>query len=130
MNNHSYPVIKAAIADDFLPDIISSDLTATSAFGDMVFGLPVVMSKYLALGLPLEETVRGCTAAPAAALGMAGKIGTLAPGAIADVAILRQRDKERRLHNRIGETMVVPKLLVPVLTILDGKVAFRQVDFC
>ena len=130
MNNHSYSVIKAAIADDFLPDIISSDLGIASAFGDMVFGLPVVMSKHMALGLPLEATVRACTAAPAAALGMAGKIGTLAPGAIADVAVLRLRDKERRLHNKIGESMVVPKLLVPQMTILDGKIVFRQVDFC
>lgn len=128
--NHSYAVIKAALADDFPPDILSTDLVNISAFGDIVFGLPVLMSKYLAFGMPLSEVVRACTVTPAAGLGLAGKIGTLVPGASADVAIFKLKDKERRLNNLLNETVVVPKLLVPQMTILDGNVVFRQVDFC
>jgi predicted amidohydrolase len=128
--NHSFAVTRAALADDFPPDIISTDIVTVSVFGDMVFGLPVMMSKYLAFGMPLAEVVRACTATPAAALGLAGRIGTLAPGASADVAIFKLKDKQRRLHNLLDETMVVPKLFVPQVTILDGRVVFRQVDFC
>ena len=127
--NHSYPVIRAALADGFAPDIISSDLTIPSAFSDVVFGLPMVMSKHLELGLPLGEVVRATTATPAATLGLADKIGTLTPGAIADVAVFMLKDKQRRLRNPLGETLVLSKLLVPQMTILDGRVVFRQVDF-
>jgi predicted amidohydrolase len=128
-NNHSYPVTKAAVADGFLPDIISTDMINASAFGNIVFGLPFVMSQYLALGVPLLELVRACTATPAATLDLAGKIGTLAPGATADVAVFMVRRKERRVRNLLDESMVLPELLVPQMTILDGRIVFRQVDF-
>ena len=77
----------------------------------------------------MMEAIRCCTATPARTLGLAGRIGTLAPGALADVAIFRLKDKERRVGNLLNESVVVPKLLVPQLTILDGKVVFRQIDF-
>lgn len=127
--NHLFAVARAALADGFPPDIISTDLVSNSAFVDMLFGLPVMMAKYLAFGMPLLEVVRACTAAPAAALNMAGKIGTLAPGAAADVAIIRLTNKDRELRNLHGESMVLPTQFVPQLTILDGQVVFRQVDF-
>ncbi len=128
--NHSNAVTRAALADDFRPDIISSDLVGTSVFRGMGLGMPVLMSKYLAFGVPLLDVVRACTVAPAATLGLAGKIGTLAPGAMADVAIFALRKKERRLRNLLDETMVLPQQVVPQMTILDGRIVFRQVDFC
>ncbi len=127
--NNSHAVARAAIADGFLPDIISTDIVSVSVFNEMLFGLPVMMAKYMAFGIPLLEVIRAVTAAPAAALGMSGKIGTLAPGAAADVAILKLKDKDFRLRNGHGELDVLPKLFVPQLTILDGQVVFRQVDF-
>ncbi|MDR3592484.1 MAG: metallo-dependent hydrolase [Negativicutes bacterium] len=127
--HHSYPVIKAALADGFFPDIISTDLTRASLFGNMVFGLPAVMSKYLSLGLPLPEVVRACTAAPAELLGLSGKLGTLATGAFADVAIFQLTDTPFRYTNRMGETFCGNQLLVPKMTILNGKIMFRQIDF-
>ena len=127
--NHSYAVIRAAVADGFLPDIISTDVVNESAFGDVVFGLPMVMSKYLALGVAAGDVIRACTSAPAAVLGLAGKFGTLAPGAQADVAVLMLKNKERRLANRFGESVALSRLFVPQVTVLDGNVVFRQVDF-
>jgi dihydroorotase len=127
--NNSHAVAQAAIANGFRPDIISTDLTSANVFGDMVFGLPVMMAKYLAFGLPLAEVIRAVTATPAAALGLPGKIGTLAPGAAADVAILKVKDENRTLRNGQGEADVLPKQFVPQLTILDGQVVFRQADF-
>ena len=44
------------------------------------------MSKLLYLGMPWPEVVRATTATPARLLGLAGEIGTLRPGAVADVA--------------------------------------------
>jgi predicted amidohydrolase len=127
--HHSYPVIRAALADGFTPDVISTDVTRASLFGGMVFGLPVVMSKYLSLGLPLEHVVKACTAAPAELIGMGGRLGTLAPGAFADVAVLQLVDRPFRLTNRMGESFCGDRLLVPRMTVLNGKIMFRQVDF-
>jgi dihydroorotase len=127
--NHSYPVIQSALADGFRPDVISTDLTQSSLFGNMVFGLPVVMSKYLSLGLPLNEVVKACTATPAILNGMEGKIGTLAPGAFADVAIFEQTNQSLLLKNRQNETFSCNQLLLPKVTVLNGKIVFRQVDF-
>lgn len=47
----------------------------------------------VSFGIPLERAVYAATAAPAAALGLAGRIGTLSPGAPADF-ILLSRDLE------------------------------------
>jgi len=127
--HHSYPVLKAALADGFYPDVISTDVTRTSLFGNMVFGLPVVMSKYLSLGLGVPEVVKACTATPASLLGMSSKMGTLAPGAYADVAIFELTDKAFPYRNKCGETFVGNKLLIPKMTILNGKIMFRQIDF-
>src|SRR5262249_39546621 len=88
--NFSFRVARAAIADGFLPDIISSDLTNKTLFGDFVFSLPFVMMKFLAMGMTLDGVVGASTAVPARQIGMQGKIGTLAPGAFADVAIFHR----------------------------------------
>lgn len=127
--HHSFPVIQAALADGFYPDVISTDVTRASLFGNMVFGLPAVMSKYLSLGLGLQDVVKACTATPACLIGMGGKLGTLAPGAFADVAIFELTDKPFVFNNRLGETFCGDKLLVPKMTILNGKIMFRQIDF-
>ena len=46
------------------------------------------MSKFLNLGMPLEQVVALATAAPAKAIGRVDKLGTLQLGAPADVAML------------------------------------------
>jgi predicted amidohydrolase len=127
--HHSYPIIRAALAEGFLPDVISTDLVRASLFGNMVFGLPAVMSKYLSLGLGLEQVVKACTATPAELIGMRGKLGTLAPGAFADLAIFRRSAKSFRFKNRMGESFEAEQLLVPQMTILNGKIVYRHIEF-
>lgn len=127
--NHSYPVIDAAFADGFHPDIISTDLVTVSLFGNMVFGLPVLLSRYLEHGMTLGGVVHAATAAPARALGLAGVLGTLAPGAQADVAVFALRERSIRMTNLAGEEMTVRHLLVPQMTVSRGDIVYRQVDF-
>ncbi|MDR3531391.1 MAG: amidohydrolase family protein [Rhodopila sp.] len=127
--NHSYPVIRAALADGFRPDIISTDLTISSLFGNMVFGLPVVLSRYLEHGMTLAEVVGAATAAPARALGLGGTLGTLGEGAAADVAVFALRERAIRMTNLAGEEMTVRHHLVPQMTVSGGEIVYRQVDF-
>lgn len=128
--NFSFKVAKAALADGFLPDIISSDVTRKTLFSDFVFSLPFIMTKFLNMGLSLETVVAACTSAPARTLGMRGKLGTLAPGAFADVAIFRHTKKQPlETRDDLGDSLMVDEWLVPRMTILNGKIAYRQIDF-
>jgi predicted amidohydrolase len=127
--NHSQQVIKQAVAQGFYPDIISTDLVKQGAFRETLFGLPLVMSKYLAAGLPLNEVVRACTETPAKARGLAGTAGTLAPGTQADIAIFSLEEGSREMHDRHGNAMTLPRYLFPQMTVLKGEIVFRQLSF-
>jgi hypothetical protein len=83
-----YTVAEAALQQGFGPDIISSDIHALSANTPRKPFLPWVMSKFLNLGLSLDEVVRLATAAPAHAIGRVLKLGTLQVGAPADLSLV------------------------------------------
>lgn len=121
-------VAAAALADGFMPDIISTDLTLGNVYDPSVFGLPFIMSKYLALGISLADVVNACTAAPAKLLGMEGKLGTLTPGAYADVSVFRLVKKRAQFTDFTGQTLVCEQLLVPQLTVSHGKVVYRSLE--
>jgi len=128
-NHFSFPLARQALSEGFLPNIISSDITAKTVFGDYVFGLPYVLTKYLALGMDLPTVIAACTSVPAGWMGMSGKIGTLAPGAYADVAIFRRSSQSLVVKDNFGHSVTAEGCLVPQATILNGKVVFRQIEF-
>ena len=125
----SSKIARAAIEQDFAPDVISTDLIHHTAYGEYVFGLPFVMMQYISLGMSLPAVIEACTATPAALLGMGGKIGTLRAGAFADVALFRIQEKEAVINDYFGDPMEINQWLLPQMTILDGKIAYRQIDF-
>lgn len=127
--NHCYRVIRPALAQGFRPDIISTDLTKNGLFNNMCWGLPVVLSKWLNLGLSLEEVVAACTWNPASIHRLPGGIGTLAVGAPADLTIFRVAERPFRLRNRMGETFDGTKLILPEVTVIDGTVRYKNLDF-
>jgi predicted amidohydrolase len=128
-NNFSFKVAQAALAEGFIPDVISSDVTKKTLYGDFVFSLPFVMMKYLNMGMKLEQVVAACTSVPARLIGMKGKLGTLSPGALADVAVFRLGKKKLKVKDILGDSITGENVLVPQMTILDGQVTYRQIDF-
>lgn len=126
--HYSLAVAKTALAAGFAPDIISTDLTSGNVYDPAVFGLPLIMAKYLALGLPLFEVVKACTAVPAAQLGQAGRLGTLQPGAGADIAVFRLADRPISFTDFAGESLTCRQVLIPQLTVCRGKVAYRSLQ--
>jgi dihydroorotase len=128
-SNFSFSVARAALADGFLPDILGTDLTTVILYLDTYYGLPMLMSKYLALGVDLIDIVRACTAKPAELLGMQRKLGTLAPGAFADIGIFRLTPRTTRFVDVRGETCMGEALLIPQMTVLGGQILYKQIDF-
>lgn len=126
--HYSFHVAKIALAEGFVPDVISTDLVSSNVYDQAVFGLPLIMSKYLALGLSLSNVVEACTATPAKLIGMEGRLGTLSPGAFADVAIFRLAEKPLSFTDHFGDSLVCNQLLIPQLTISHGKVVYRSLE--
>jgi predicted amidohydrolase len=87
------------------------------------------MSAYLALGMPLADVLRAVTATPAKLMHMEGQIGTLAPGALADVAIVKLADHPMTFQDQFQNVVQGDRLFVPMLTVKAGRKAFVRIDF-
>jgi dihydroorotase len=90
--------------------------------GSSVFSLVQVMNELLALGIRLPDLVRMVTANAATMLGLTGQIGTLAPGAVADVTVLAHDVGQWALEDSLGVTLPAADRLRPVLAIRAGTV--------
>jgi dihydroorotase len=115
----TWPVAEAALADGFRPDTISSDLHRFNVAGP-VHDLATTLSKFLLLGLSLDEVVAMASAVPAGTLGRAGAIGSLAVGAEADVTILRLEEGRFELTDSRDLRREARQRLVPVGVIRAG----------
>lgn len=125
----SFPVARAAIEQGFCPDVISTDLITFSAYQERLFSLPVTMSRFLALGMPLCEVVRCCTETPARLMGMAGQIGTLRPGALADVAVMKLEEHSFEFQDSYGNHLPASQMLLPRMTLKAGRTVWRDIAF-
>ena len=101
----SFTNAERALADGFPPGNISSDLHNMSIEGP-VFDLVTTMTKYMYLGLSLNEVIRLTTQTAADIIGRGGSIGTLAPGAEGDVAVLRLEEGRFPLVDRLSTDLV------------------------
>lgn len=115
-----YTVAEAAIQQGAPPDTISSDIHAVSGNTPGMPFLPIVMSKFFALGFSLEDVVRMATAAPAKAIGRDPKLGTLQTGAPADVAILELVEQPIDLVDTRNNVRKVGRHLKPSQTVRAG----------
>ena len=77
--------------------------------------------KLLSLGMPLERVIAAATAAPARAIDRPD-LGTLRPGAPADVTVLDDRTGAFEYMDVTGRTMTGRRRLVPALTVIGGQV--------
>jgi len=116
----SFARAEAALAEGFRPDTISSDLHRFNVDGP-VHDLVTTLAKFLHLGLPLTDVIAMATEAPAAALGRPGRLGTLAVGAVADVAILRLEEGSFEFSDAFGDSVTGRQRMVPVTTVKDGR---------
>ena len=116
----AFATIEPLIRTNHYPDVISSDIHQLSIHGPL-FDLPTCMSKFLALGMSLPEVVRATTARPAEILGLQNEIGTLRPGALADVALFRMHHGRFPFYDVTMEMREGKHLLRNTLTILNGQ---------
>ncbi len=110
------------IEQGFLPDSISTDLHVTSMNAGMKDMLNV-MSKFLAMGLSLDDVVAKSTWHPAHEIHH-DELGNLSTGAPADVAVLRVEEGKFGFTDMYGARMDGTRKLICELTLRDGRVVY------
>jgi dihydroorotase len=125
-NHFSFRMIEKALDQGFLPDTISTDLTFTSATKGPVWDLTTTMSKLLHFGMKLDDIVARATSAPAKILGYGGTVGTLKPGANADIALIERRNGNVDLTDSDGNTVTARERLITRMTLKDGRVWYER----
>lgn len=111
-----------AIEQGFVPDVISTDLHTSSMNGGMK-NMANLMSKFLNLGLSVEDVVARSTWHPAQYIGRED-LGHLSEGAVADVAVFGMREGDFGFLDARGRTMEGDRKLEAELTIREGRVVW------
>jgi dihydroorotase len=116
----SFETARRLIGEGMLPDSISSDVHAFSVDGP-ARDLLHVASKFLALGVPLNEVVRRVTGSPARCIGRP-ELGRLAVGGIGDAVVLSEEDGRFDFVDSQGEVLAGERRLRADCVIVDGAV--------
>jgi dihydroorotase len=112
------------MGNGLLPDIISSDLHGRMkqpGFG-IVGDLPTTLTKFLPLGLSLEQIIARCTINAARAIGWQNRIGSLEAGREADIAVLQLVNEPTTLRDSVGGEITVNQRIAARCTIRRGEV--------
>lgn len=126
--NFSIPLAAECIRQGLFPDTISTDLNIPNWDSPLVFSLLMTMSKFLALGLPLEEVIRSVTCRPAAVMGMGGGLGTLREGTAADISVVQLVEKPTRFRDKYGNQITAQKKFMPLATVIGGRMQYQSSD--
>jgi len=111
-----------AIHQGWIPDSISTDLHNTSMNAGMKDMLNV-MSKFINIGMPLDDVVARSTWNPAREI-KREDLGNLSVGAPADIAVLRLEHGEFGFVDTNGARMRGNQKLECELTLRDGRVVY------
>jgi dihydroorotase len=108
-----FTVAEAAMQQGAMPDTISSDIHVVSGNTPGMPYLTWVMSKFMALGLTLEQVVRMATVVPAGIINRLPKLGTLQVGAPADCTMVEivqgpVEFVDTRSNKRSGKSYIKP----------------------
>ena len=117
----AFDTAEKALADGFRPDNISSDLHVYNVEGP-VHDQVSVLSKFMHLGLSLDEVVGLSTESTAKVLGAAETLGTLRPGAEGDLILMRLEEGDFPFTDALGVAVQGRERLDHVMTVKDGRV--------
>ena len=112
-----------AMQQGFMPDSISTDLHVTSMNAGMKDMLNV-MSKFLNMGMPLDDVIAALHLEPRHARSIARTSATSPSGAPADVAVLRLANGDFGFVDVYGARLKGDRKLECELTVRDGKVVW------
>ncbi|MGK9230281.1 amidohydrolase/deacetylase family metallohydrolase [Inquilinus limosus] len=119
MGSFGWKTARAMLAQGFKPDTISSDVHALCINGP-AYDQVTTLSKFLALGMPLDEVIAASTVNAAKALGRP-ELGTFRPGSVGDASILSLRDGAFPLEDVRGEVVTADRRLFAEGVVVGGR---------
>jgi dihydroorotase len=140
-SHFSYRLARIALDAGIVPDTLGADMHGYNTYvppppgtpaehaddeahpfaGQAKFSLTQAMSSMLALGLTLEQVVPMVTTNAAAMIGKSDEIGTLKPGAAADVSVLSDERGRFILRDNEKNQVIAERLLQPLFCLREGK---------
>jgi dihydroorotase len=115
-----WDIAERVLKAGFLPDTFSTDWTPEARTAQVI-DFPNVMSKFLMLGMPLDQVIACATVNPSRAFAVFRGRGTLKVGAPADLAVLELRQGDFEFEDNFGNKRTGRQRLFPSATVLAGK---------
>jgi len=119
--NFSFDVARRQLDQGIVPDTISTDMGLLN-WKATVHSMTETMSKFLAVGLSLEDVILKTTANPAKALGMSDTLGAIAVGREADLSVLDVVEGDWEFTDSSRAHFRGARAIIPVVTIRAGEV--------
>jgi dihydroorotase len=115
-----WDIAEAVLKAGFLPDTFSTDWTPEGRTAQVI-DFPNVISKFLMLGMTLDQVVACATVNASLTFPAFRNRGTLKVGAPADVAVLELREGSFEFVDNFGNQRSGRQRLFPSATVLAGK---------
>jgi len=117
--NFGWSLAEKAFAQDLRPHIISSDLQQFNVLGP-AYSLAHIMGMFLHLGMTVGEIIETVTTAPAKALALDDRAGSLAVGMPADITVFAIEDREMEAPDTYGSIHTMTRCFEPVMVFKNG----------
>lgn len=117
----TWRVAEEAFQQGVRPDTISTDLHVLNVNGP-VYDMPTTMSKFLLLGMSLDEVIKASTTKPSEVLGRQNEIGTLRSGACADLTLFRLDEGKFTFFDVNGNGKIARQKLTVTNVIKNGEI--------
>ena len=115
----AFRTARAMLANGFLPDTISSDIHQLCIDGP-AYDQVTTMSKFLCMGLPLDDVIRRSTVNAAMAL-QRPELGSLKPSSAGDATLLKVSDGEFAYEDVVGEVMQGDRRITSEGVVIAGR---------
>ncbi|MDQ0392914.1 amidohydrolase/deacetylase family metallohydrolase [Labrys monachus] len=119
MGSFGWKTARAMLAAGFKPDTISSDVHSLCIKGP-AYDQVTTLSKFLALGMPLDEVIAASTVNAARAL-QRPELGSLKPGSAGDASILSIDEGSFPLEDVRGEIVTADKRIFARGVVVAGR---------
>lgn len=115
----SFKTARGMLASGFEPDVISSDVHTLCIEGP-AYDQVTTMSKFLVMGMSLQDVVKTSTLNPATAL-RRPELGSLKAGSVGDATVLSVREGEFDYEDVVGEHMTGDRRIFSEGVVIGGK---------
>jgi dihydroorotase len=124
----SFDVAEKCLEQGLLPDTISSDLGGFNynAMSKVLVDLPNMASKFMALGMDLDKAIACVTVNPTKAFDFGVQLGTLRPGAEADISIFELQEGKFTFWDNLGAQRTGRQRLVNKATVCRGQMFVNE----